>query len=225
MKLKALAVSSLFLSLNLHAEVTLNLPDNFRLLAVNEQDAAKGWDSFFKSSDDSITLKNGQNQIIYQIDKYFYRGDTQSARYRSVPYIVTFTASDQTLNLELPNFADETHARAFKSDDISLQDNSDQTINFKHDQLKLDGFSVNHDYHDYAKTYNVNHGPAALTASAVATAALKTTAKMSTANVETSKIESVNASSVQASEQLKHWFLQADEKTKKEFLSWAVSNL
>jgi uncharacterized protein YccT (UPF0319 family) len=221
MKLKAIAISSLLLSLNSHADVTLNLPDNFRLLAVNEQDAAKGWDNLFKSSDDAITLKNGENQIIYQIDKYFYRGDTQSVRYRSNPYIVTFTASDKTLNLTLPNFSDETHARAFKSDDLSLQDSNEQLVVFKHDQLKLDGFSVSHDYHDYAKRYNAQHGEAALTTSTAAAMVTKEKTTSSTVN----PTESNQSVSDQASEQLKHWFLQADEKTKKEFLSWAVSNL
>ncbi|WP_305370226.1 DUF2057 family protein [Photobacterium leiognathi] len=83
------------LSFNAFADVTLELPKNIRLLVVNEQSVDGGLLGFFVPSDDTLKLKNGENQIVFNIDEYFYRGGKQSDRAYSNAVIMTFTADNQ----------------------------------------------------------------------------------------------------------------------------------
>ncbi|MGF1699325.1 DUF2057 domain-containing protein [Photobacterium makurazakiensis] len=235
MKLKytALAIALLLpVSSQTMAEVTLELPDNVRLLAVNEADINKGWGSIFKTSDDSITLADGQSQIVYQIDHYFYKGDKQSERFRSGPLILTFTATDTSLTLTVPEFSDITQAEKYTQQPTpKLKNHKGASYPFKHDFLALKGLSINHDYADYVKTYNQKGGIAALTGLSSITAVTETTPEPAapintTSNSKTAEKPQIEASKSElAGENLKYWFSQADASTRKEFVSWAVQNL
>ncbi|KMV31338.1 hypothetical protein AB733_07545 [Photobacterium swingsii] len=225
MKVKhiALAVALLPLASSAFAEVTLQLPDNVRLLAVNEQDPSKNITDIFFATDDKLTFNNGENQIVYQIDQYFYKGDKQSERFRSSPYILTFSAENSSLQLEIPNFRRVEQANEFNySPTVNVQTTAGKNIPFKHDKLELKGLSISHDYHEYVKQYNKLGGPAALaTATATATAVthkVEPAPKQSKTNVSTQ-------SEAPIKQQLQTLFNQADKETKKEFISWAVQNL
>ncbi|MGF1691159.1 DUF2057 domain-containing protein [Photobacterium kagoshimensis] len=223
MKVKQLALAAALLPLatSVLADVTLQLPDNVRLLAVNEQDPSKNITDIFFSTDDELTFENGENQIVYQIDQYFYKGDKQSERFRSSPYILTFTASNTALKLEVPNFRGVVQANEFNhSAKVDVQTTAGKSVAFKHDKLELKGLSISHDYHEYVKQYNKLGGPAALaTATAtVATHKVKPIAKRPSADNSTHNAEPIK-------QQLQTLFNQADKETKKEFISWAVQNL
>ncbi|MDV5171158.1 DUF2057 domain-containing protein [Photobacterium rosenbergii] len=244
MKLKrlALAVAMLSpLSFQTLAAVNLDLPANIRLLAVNEEEANKGWDSFLKSSAESIRLEDGQNQIVYQIDHYFYKGDKQSERFRSGPFILTFEAKDKDLVFSIPDFHDVVHAEGYeKSPTPVLKRKSGSDYPFKHDKLALQGLSINHDYAEYVQAYNKTGGIAALAAAGAvisqASAPAKTAQVQQTAkpNAQADRPVAAKAQpatdthqqqSELAAENLKFWFNQADEQTRKEFINWAINNL
>ncbi|ELR65146.1 hypothetical protein C942_01718 [Photobacterium marinum] len=236
MKLKQLALAAILpsLSFNCVADVILTLPDNVRLLAINEVEANKGWDSIFKGTDESITLKDGENQLVYQIDHYFYKGDTQSERYRSGPMILTFTAENTNLQLALPTFSDIEQARAFANlPTPKFTDKTGKPYPFKHDKLSIKGLAISHDYADYVKSYNAQGGTAAWTNSS-AIAIVSPISKASTPEIiptttvqstEPNKIQTKQSQSAVAAEKLKYWFNQADDKTRKEFINWAINNL
>lgn len=223
MKVKhiALAVALLPLAQTAFADVTLELPDNVRLLAVNEQDPSKNITDIFFATDDKLTFKNGENQIVYQIDQYFYKGDKQSERFRSSPYILTFTASNTSLQLEVPNFRGVVQANEFNhSAKVNVQTTAGKNVAFKHDKLELKGLSISHDYHEYVKQYNRLGGPAALTVATttIATSEANPALKQSATDLATQSKEPIK-------QQLQALFNQADKETKKEFISWAVQNL
>ncbi|PSW19575.1 DUF2057 domain-containing protein [Photobacterium sanctipauli] len=236
MKLKptALAIALLSpLSFPVMAEVTLELPDNIRLLAVNETEVNKGWGSIFKATEDSITLEDGKNQIVYQVDHYFYKGDKQSERYRSGPLILTFTANNEELSLAIPNFSDKVQAESYAEKPTpKLTDAKSASYPFKHDHLALKGLSINHDYAEYVKAYNQKGGVAAVTGLTAPVAATKVSATEQSPTVEkaavatkTAQAENKGSQADLAGENLKYWFEQADPQTRKEFVSWAVQNL
>ncbi|PSV48758.1 YccT family protein [Photobacterium indicum] len=232
MKLKKLALAALLspLSFQVFADVTVELPENVRLLVVNEQEVNKGWSGFLKASDDSVTLKNGQNQIVYQVDHYFYKGDSQSERYRSTPFVLSFTASDQNLSFIIPNFNDIEKAQQYtKKPTPQLTDKQKKTYPFKHDNLAFDGISINHDYEKYTKEYNKKGGIAALTGLAITTSSLPVTKQALPESASVEKTATTTQTSKTeanlAGDNLKYWFEQADKETRKEFVSWAVQNL
>ena len=222
MKLHKLALATVLfapMSFNVMADVALKVPENIRLLVVNEMEVNKGWDGFFKSGPDALTLKNGKNQIVYQIDQFFYKGETQSQRIRSTPYVVTFTASDTTVKLEIPHFDSIGDAKIFEKNPRPILLQNNQPLAFQFDRLKIGGgLNLTRDYAKYVEQYNRQGGNAAITITA-STASTASTAKI------TASEKTIQAKSSIADQNLRYWFKEADEKTKKEFLSWAVQHM
>lgn len=225
---KIILLAALPLTFAANADVTLELPENVKLLVVNEQDANKGLSGFFTPADDSIILPNGENQIVFQVDEYFYKGGKQSDRVFSNPIIFTFDAENQILTLELPPFSNRNDIEQYSlSPTLSLKDKSNTSVNVRADALKLRGYAVTGDFADNTRLYNINGSPAAYQNTYVNPAIIKK-ASIEDAKLSTPReIAEEQASKFEESPEnmMKLWFSKATPTEQKNFISWAVQNM
>ena len=195
--LRRLVVASAFSSFMVNADVIVKLPDEINLLAINEQKAenvAIGID------DNKLILPNGENQLVYKVNKIFNKGSSQSEKFSSSPFIIKINAVNEELTLSLPPLHNIHDARKFnKSPQLSLTDKNGSSHKFDHKKLELEGYSINHDYLSYIKNTNNKESK--------------------------SPQEEINLDNNSTKSSLIKLFKNADKETQKEFLSWAIENI
>ncbi|MCK6264347.1 DUF2057 family protein [Vibrio sp. ZSDE26] len=191
------------------ADVTVQIPDNIDLYIANgEKPELSG--GFF-SSNKTLTLPNGENQIAFRHNVYFDKSNDRVS-IEGDTIIATFTAQDKELTFSLPRFRNEREAQAqIKDLDWALVDSSDQAIEVKQDKLMKDGMQIGRDYQREVEDYNRAGGIAAIAAGAAAVLPATLPEPVPAQLPETS------ASSATAEEMLHFWYDKADAETKARF--------
>ncbi|USD66929.1 DUF2057 family protein [Vibrio sp. SCSIO 43136] len=198
-----------------NAAVTIEYGDEIEMLSVNEDRPQEKGSGMF-SSTKTITLPDGENQIVFRYEPYFDQGNDRV----SVPSQVIIAKINQTdaeLKFDMPNFRDARTARK-KIDPLqwSLVDESGQKIAVEEDTLVRHGYQLSRDFPREAQDYNrAQQGPAALTLQAVAVPAV-VAAKTQTEAPKTQAAPQV-ASDDTAEEMLHFWYQKADAETKARF--------
>lgn len=187
------------------ADVEIQVPSSVDILAVNE--AKPDLDGGLFSSHKTLTLPDGQNQIVFQYQLAFDKGNDREF-VDSDAVIATFDATDTTLTFDLPKYRNTAEAKSgFKNLKWSLVDENQNEISVKQDKLVKDGMQIGRKYPQEAKEYNQQGGIAAL--------AIGTTAAVVQPVTLPAKIDG-NAANT-AEEMLYFWYEKADAETKQKF--------
>lgn len=190
------------------ADVTLSIPDTINVLVVN--DASPKLEGGFFSASKTLTLPDGENQILFQYQPYFDQGNDRVIL-ESDPLVGTFNASNIKLEFALPKYRNENQARKQISHvEWSLVDESGNTLETKQDKLVKDGFQLGRNHQIELAEYNRQGGVAALSTVA-ATAAVATPASKATP-ANTAQVDSNTAE-----EMLHFWYNKADAETQARF--------
>ncbi|WP_299694722.1 DUF2057 family protein [uncultured Vibrio sp.] len=221
-KLQAIALlSTLLTAPHVLADVTIQVPSSVDILAVNE--AKPDLDGGFFSSNKTLTLPDGQNQIVFQYQLAFDKGNEREF-VDSKAIIATFDATDAELTFDMPKFRNMSEAKSgFKNLDWNLVDENQNTITVKQDQLIKDGMQIGRKFPQEAIEYNKTGGIAALTAAAVPVAAAISVSAPAVAEPVTqpAKIQEKTAEAKStantAEEMLYFWYEKADAETQQKF--------
>lgn len=205
--LKPVALCALLgLSTSVFANVTITLPSNVDLLAANSETPKINGNVF--SNTKSITLPDGENQIVFRYKPVFRQGgDTEIVTTEAI--ITKFTASDVELTFDIPEYRSAELARDFdKNPTWKLVDKDGNAVDVKQDKLTNPGFQIGRNYDQESVAYNKKGGIAAITATgalAVTEAAIQSPA--------------ANSQYKTTEEQMLHyWYEKADKETKQRFL-------
>lgn len=196
------------------ANVVINIPSEVDVLAANGQEAEI--EGGFFSSTKSITLPDGENQIVFRYNPVFKQGNDQTT-VTTDAIITKFTASDTELDFDLPKYRNADLARDFdRNPDWKLVDEDGNAIEVKQDKLLKPGVQLGRNYDQESVAYNKTGGVAAI---APATAAVATTAAVAATPAEAAPQMPANSQYKTTEEQMLHyWYDKADSETKQRFL-------
>ena len=202
-------LSTIIVAPHVLADVTIEVPSSVDILAVNE--AKPDLDGSLFSSHKTLTVPDGQNQIVFQYQLAFDKGNDREF-VDSDAIIATFSATDTALTFDMPKFRNTADAKkGLDNLDWKLVDENQEAISVKQDKLVKDGMQIGRKFPQEAKEYNKKGGVAALT---MATAAGATAAVVQPVTLP-AKIDS-NAANT-AEEMLYFWYDKADAETKQKF--------
>jgi len=195
-----------------NADIKLNVPSNVALLAVDmEKPTSSG--GFF-SSTESVTLADGEHQIVFRYEPQF-ENNNERVEVSSDVYIAKFNASNTELNFVLPEYRDEDDANQSINDlQWSLIDSDKQTITVSSDKLKKSGVQLGRDYLRESEMYNRKGGVAAI--GIVTTVVTLPAGQQKMAPVINAQDFKASPDST-AEEMLHFWYNKADAKTKAKF--------
>ncbi len=203
MKLKNMVLGTLLstLSFTSLAAVTIQVPDTIDLLAANE--AKPDISGGFFSSSNTVTLPDGENQIVFRYKSYFSQGNDRIV-VESDAIIATFKTSDSELNFELPDYQNQQQAQEHMDNlQWQLVDQSGAAVEVNQDKLIKKGVQLGRDYPSEAKAYNTKGGIAALSIG------------QSQPSVATNQTPADTTNN--AEEMLHFWYQRADAETKAKF--------
>lgn len=196
------------------ADVEIKVPSSVDILAVNE--SKPDLDGGLFSSHKTMTLPDGQNQIVFQYQVAFDQGNDREF-IDSDTIIATFDASNTTLTFNMPKFRNINAAKeGMKGLQWSLVNSDQQTVETKEDTLVKKGMQIGRNYPTEAASYNKQGGVAALT-TATASVATVNAAAASTPVQPVTLPANVKASDNTAEEMLYFWYEKADDATKQRF--------
>ncbi|MEF1226230.1 DUF2057 family protein [Vibrio fortis] len=196
------------------ADVEIKVPSSVDILAVNE--SKPDLDGGLFSSHKTMTLPDGQNQIVFQYQVAFDQGNDREF-IDSDTIIATFDASNTTLTFNMPKYRNISAAKEGMKDlQWSLVDSDQKTVETKKDTLVKKGMQIGRNYPTEAANYNKQGGVAAL-ASTTASAATINAAAANTPVQPVTLPANVKASDNTAEEMLYFWYEKADDATKQRF--------
>ncbi|MGF1825170.1 DUF2057 family protein [Vibrio splendidus] len=202
-------LSTIIVAPHVLADVEIQVPSSVDILAVNE--AKPDLDGSLFSSYKTLTVPDGQNQIVFQYQLAFDKGNDREF-IDSDAIIATFSATDAVLTFDMPKYRNTAEAKkGLEKLDWKLVDENQKAINVKQDKLVKDGMQIGRKYPQEAKEYNQKGGIAALT---IGTAAVATTAIVQPVTLP-AKIDSTAGNT--AEEMLYFWYEKADTETKQKF--------
>ncbi|WP_139684219.1 DUF2057 family protein [Vibrio tasmaniensis] len=191
------------------ADVEIQVPSSVDILAVNE--AKPDLDGGLFSSHKTLTVPDGENQIVFQYQLAFDKGNDREF-VDSDAIIATFSATDAALTFDMPKYRNTAEAKkGFDNLDWKLVDENQNAISVKQDKLVKDGMQIGRKFPQEAKEYNQKGGIAAL---AIGTTAGATVAVVQPVTLP-AKIDG-NAANT-AEEMLYFWYEKADAETKQKF--------
>lgn len=198
------------------ADIEIKVPSSVDILAVNE--SKPDLDGGLFSSHKTMTLPDGQNQIVFQYQVAFDQGNDREF-IDSDTIIATFDASNTTLTFNMPKFRNVSAAKEGMKDlQWSLVDSDQQTVAVKEDTLVKKGMQIGRNYPTESANYNKEGGVAALTATTgAASVATVNAAAANTAVQPVTLPANVKASDNTAEEMLYFWYEKADDATKQRF--------
>ncbi|MEJ2764186.1 DUF2057 domain-containing protein [Photobacterium sp. MCCC 1A19761] len=226
MKLTQFALATILLPLApiTAAQVTMEIPKGIQLLVINGQDS--GYSVFGFDHQPEIQLPDGTNQIAFRISKAVRESGSKKTKFKSVPILMRFSGKDTHLKLEVPNIRTLDEGHQFNtSPSISVKESGKQ-FPFVYDTMAI-GFDLAPDFTREVEKYNQSQAIASIATlntlpTPIAQAPESITKDVANSTTDTStQITESNKTEMM----LKHWFSQADEETKKQFLSWAVTNI
>ena len=191
------------------ADVEIQVPSSVDILAVNE--AKPDLDGSLFSSHKTLTVPDGQNQIVFQYQLAFDKGNDREF-VDSDAIIATFSTTNAVLTFDMPKYRNTAEAKkGFENLDWKLVDENQNTISVKQDKLLKDGMQIGRKFPQEAKEYNQKGGVAALTLGA----STGTAATVVQPVTLPAKIDG-NAANT-AEEMLYFWYEKADAETKQKF--------
>ncbi|MEZ8792297.1 DUF2057 family protein [Vibrio splendidus] len=201
-------LSTIIVAPNVLADVEIQVPSSVDILAVNE--AKPDLDGSLFSSYKTLTVPDGQNQIVFQYQLAFDKGNDREF-VDSDAIIATFSATDAALTFDMPKYRNTAEAKkGLEKLDWKLVDENKNAISVKQDKLIKDGMQIGRKYPQEAKEYNQKGGIAALTVGASAGAAAVAQPVTLPAKIDG------NAANT-AEEMLYFWYEKADAETKQKF--------
>ena len=196
------------------ADIEIKVPSSVDILAVNEN--KPDLDGGLFSSHKTMTLPDGQNQIVFQYQVAFDQGNDREF-IDSDTIIATFDASNTTLTFNMPKYRNISAAKEGMKDlQWSLVDSDQQTVKVKEDTLVKKGMQIGRNYPTEAANYNKKGGVAALASTTASVATISATAA-NTAVQPVTLPAKVTASDNTAEEMLYFWYEKADDATKQRF--------
>ncbi|MCL9781691.1 DUF2057 family protein [Vibrio sp. S4M6] len=186
------------------AKVTITVPDTVEMLAVNS--ASPELEGGMFSANKTLTLPNGENQIVFKYAPYFAKGKDR-VTVESQAIIAKFNAKDTKLNFEFSKFNSLSKAQKnINSLEWSLVDQSGHKLDIQQDRLIKKGMQIGRNYPQEAQNYNTKGGVAAIVTPLTLTQrALK--------QGDLKQMQGKNT----AEEMLHFWYAKADAATKARF--------
>lgn len=203
MKFKSslVAIAALLSSGVTHAEITIEVPESIALLVVNaEKPNVEG--GFF-SKTKTLTLPDGENQILFRYQPYFTQGSDRTI-VESGPIVATFSAANAQLTFNMPSYRNAHDAKAQISDlTWQLTDSNGHALAVEQDKLIKEGMQIGRNFQLELAEYNRTSAPASLQI----TSTIEPTINVS----PTTSVEST------AEEMLHFWYNKADQETQDRF--------
>ncbi|MCH1928997.1 DUF2057 domain-containing protein [Shewanella sp. A25] len=209
----------------------LNIPMSFEYLAL---DGVKIETSSFNHKS-QLALTNGSHKIAIRYHEMVEDDFSDSQSFvKSSPFILTlFVDGDHQYHLQAAEGEVVKRPKTFAQNPQVIVTRADKgQVSYKVINTNIEEESF------VSRLFSGNQSSDASNSAAVATGAVVTTAAVATpTTVATPTQAAVNATAPAAASQpntngaaspqqmLQYWWLQADEKTRKEFMSWAISQL
>jgi len=179
------------------AKVTLEIPSSVDLLVVNGKQPAISSNSF---SSQTLELENGQQQIVLRYEPAFTRGSVRG-KAESEVIIAKFTAQDQQLSFDLPQYSDLKEAqRSIDDFKLVIVEKSGKAIDVKQDELKKNGLQFGRNYFEETREYNQTDAIAAV--------------------YEQGAVSAQTPAGATAEDMLHFWYNKADAQTKARFKAY-----
>ncbi|GAA0791523.1 MULTISPECIES: DUF2057 domain-containing protein [Pseudomonadati] len=231
------AIMALLSSTSLMA-ANLTIPMSFEYLALD----GKQIETNMFSHKSDLKLDNGSHKIAIRYHDMVEDDFSDSQSFiKSAPFIVTLnvvgdvnytlSAADGEVIKRPKSFAKDPKVIITREDKGSVNYSVEQT-NFEEESFLANIFNGNKGNDVDALSVNATSNgvaPAAVVQSATppASATVAATAVATTvATTETKTAQPIKADNpAQAEQMLQYWWLQADEKTRKEFMGWAIKQL
>ncbi|GGB64122.1 DUF2057 domain-containing protein [Shewanella inventionis] len=209
----------------------LTIPMSFEYLALDGE--AIETNMFTHQSD--LALTNGTHKIAIRyhdvVDDSF--SDSQSF-VKSTPFIITLTVDgDYKYSLKPADGDVVKKPKVFAKDPkikLTRQDNGPVTYSVEHTQYTEKSFITNlfktnqkQDFDELAVSATSDAPTAVTQAPAKSDIAVATSVTPAVTSATPAATNSKNPA--QAEQMLQYWWLQADEKTRKEFMGWAIKQL
>lgn len=210
MKIKTTLLASVALGLSAfaNADVTITIPDTVDVLVVN--DAKPELSGSFFSASKTLTLPDGENQILFTYNPYFDQGKDRIIL-ESDPIIGTFTSENTNLEFQLPTYRNEHDAKKqIGNVTWDLKTTDGKTLAVKKDKLVKDGMQIGRNHQLELAEYNRKGGIAALSTAVVAPVTLP--AKLPEGDSK--------AAATTAEEMLHFWYAKADAETQQRFKAY-----
>lgn len=188
------------------AEVKIDIPESINLLVVNslKPEVKKG--GLF--STDTLTLPDGENQIVFKFEPNVMENDTLRQVYSDV-IVAKFTVQQNELKFVLPEYRDLNQARnGISNFEWSLVDDEGQNVEITQDTLSANGVQLGRNFIEDVLDYNMRGGVAAISSSTIVTKSLPIRSQFTT---DTENVA-----------QLKSWYLKATAQEKKDFQIWLI---
>ncbi|PSW07630.1 YccT family protein [Photobacterium lipolyticum] len=232
MKIKQIALATMLLPFApiAAAQVTMEIPKGIQLLVINGQDT--DYSMFGFDHKPEIKLPDGANQVVFRIAKVVRDAGSKTTKFKSVPIVIRFDGDNTQLTLDIPNIQTLDEGRNFNSAPSFTIKESGNDYPFVYDTLYV-GFDLAPDFTRKVEKYNKSGAIASINAGISTTNTItasvaqpqKVTSKAATQSTTNTTTPAQLTESNKAEMMLQHWFHQADDKTKKKFLSWAVTNI
>ncbi len=201
-----LAFAALGLSTNALADVTISIPDTVEVLLVNEQKPQLDGGLF--SSQKTVTLPDGENQILFLYKPYFTQGKDRII-VESDPIVAKFAAKESELVFDFPSYRNVREAKAeIKSADWQFKNQNGQVVSVQQEQLAKEGMQIGRNFKLEIAEYNRHDGIASLSKSI----SLPT-------NVSTEDLKGENT----AEQMLHFWYEKADKETQQRFKQFLLA--
>lgn len=206
--------SATLFSVQVSAGVTINLDECIEAHVVDGM-------GLKSSAGNSIELSNGTHQIVVSCAVTLGRSNDDSVPEVSDAFVLQFTAIDTELTLSAPTIQSRRQLERFNSEgNFRLVDPSGQTVPYRADVLKKEGFQLFRDYVEELAAFNRSSAPAAVRTDAPDTTGSANDgigAAHQGGAADTADQEMVR-------QMLRYWYLKADMKTRNEFKSWMTSS-
>ncbi|KHA61930.1 hypothetical protein NL53_01205 [Vibrio variabilis] len=201
-----LAFAALGLSTNALADVTISIPDTVEVLLVNEQKPQLDGGLF--SSQKTVTLPDGENQILFLYKPYFTQGKDRII-VESDPIVAKFAAKESELVFDFPSYRNVREAKAeIKSADWQFKNQNGQVVAVQQEQLAKEGMQIGRNFKLEIAEYNRHNGIASLNKSL----------PMPT-NVSMDDLKGENT----AEQMLHFWYEEADKETQQRFKQFLLA--
>ena len=204
----------------------LNIPMAFEFLAVNGQ---KIESSVFSHKSD-LALENGSHKIAIRYSEMVEDDFTDSQSFiKSAPFIVTLMVDgdhEYRLSAAEGNVVKKPKQYA-KAPQVVITRQDKGNVSYQVVQTDFEEESFVSRLFSGNQAQDVDAIAAAATGAAVAHSVTQPSAPISKPNpvAATAQTQPIKSEGQHAEQMLQYWWLQADEKTRKEFMSWAIKQL
>lgn len=223
------ALFAMFSSSSLLA-ANLTIPMSFEYLALNGEEIETNM--FSHKSD--LTLSNGTQKIAIRYHDMVEDDFSDSQSFvKSAPFIITLEVDGDhqyslapSKNGQATDIVEKPESFA-KNPKVTILRKDKGTVNFKVEQTNYKESSFINTLFTGKTGHNVDAlaAQATSTQTAAVTPTVQTSSATATVEAASTAVPAKQANPAQAEQMLQYWWLQADEKTRKEFMSWAIKQL